>query len=129
MTKRCSAVPTSSVDVVDRGDVTRSNRHGWCWCHRDGSSSSSSCGLGRREWRVEAMVWGRDDGRATMLSWANHSVVPASGGLERLQQAPILLLPPPSLLLGLGQVGGDGVVCHRSGGADGSGRGFGVSYL
>ena len=92
--KWCSVVPTSSVNVVDRGDITCFGGRGRRWCHQDGSGSSSSCSLGRREWRVEAMVWGRSDGRAAMSSWANHGIVPASGGLERLQQAPVLLLPP-----------------------------------
>ena len=93
MTKRCSVVPTSSVDVVDRGDVTCSGGHGRRWCHRDSSGSSSSCGPGRREWKVEATVWGCGDGRAATLSWAI-GVVLASSSLERHQQAPVLLLPP-----------------------------------
>ena len=92
MTKRCSVVPTSSVDVVDPGDVTCSSGHGRRWCHRDGSGSSSSCGPGRREWRVEATVWGRGDDRAATSSWAI-GVVLAYGGLERHRQAPVLLLP------------------------------------
>ena len=94
MTSRCDAVPSCYVVVADRGGAPGSGGQGWLRRLRC-SLLLPSCGLGRGEWRVEAVEVRHGDGRTVTSSWAIGGVI-SSGGLEQLWQRLSFLLPPSS---------------------------------